>query len=212
MTKHLFIPIIDNGGGLSRTSWALSLAVACLSVLRDYKVTFQSISYPYPDGAMNIATADFLESGADEMIVIDTDIIFSRDHLAMLLSHDVPIVFGLYPKKEPGLNFPAQELDGDANPFADDGRANLREVARTARGFMRVKRGVFEAIAPEVESYTDAQSGREQRLFWKTLPGGHSEDFAFCDLIRKHGFRVMVDRRICTQHEGAAVYPIPGTY
>lgn len=208
--KKLFLPIIDNGMGLSRTSWAFSLAVACLSSLRNYAVTFQSISYPYPDGSMNIATQCFLESGCDEMIVIDTDIIFSPEHLEKLLSHDLPLVFGLYPKKTPGLIFPVMSV-GEDNPFSNDG-PDVVEVARVARGFMRVHRSVFESLKPHVEKITCSETGRDQWLFWKTLPGGNSEDFAFCDLCREHGIKVMVDQRITTQHEGSAKYPIPGTY
>lgn len=198
--------------GLSRTSWAMSMLVASMSVLRKYKVDLQSVSFPYPDGAMNIATSEFLESDAQEMIVIDTDIKFEPLHLEMLLSHDLPLVFGLYPLKKPGLEFPVVALDSnDKTPFAGDGPP-LREVAACARGFMRVHRGVFEALKPNMECVTCPQTGRQQSLFWKCLPGGHSEDFAFCNLARLHGYKIMVDSRICAQHEGSAVYPIKGTY
>lgn len=211
MKRKLHIPLIDNGMGLSRTAWALSLAVSCLSTLRDYSVTLQSISYPYPDGAMNKATADFLASDCEEMIVIDTDVIFSHEHLAMLLEHDEPLVFGLYPKKQPGLEFPAVPLESNPTPFLQDGEP-LREVARCARGFMRVHRSVFEQMKPHVPSFTDAQTGKMEFVFWQNLPGGHSEDFAFCDLWRLLGGKILIDKRICAQHEGSATYPIPGTF
>ena len=211
MKKRLHLPLIDNGIGLSRTSWALSLAVACMTTLRDYSVNIQSISYPYPDGAMNKATADFLASDADEMVVIDTDVVFSREHLAFLLEHDEPLVFGLYPKKQPGLEFPVVPLAENPAPFALDG-SPLREVARCARGFMRVHRSVFEKLKPHVPSFIDAQTGKTEYVFWQNLPGGHSEDFAFCDLWRSIGGRILVDRRICAQHEGSVIYPIPGTF
>jgi len=208
--KKLFLPIIDNGMGLSRTSYAFSLAIAAQSVLRDYEVTFQSISYPYPCGACNISTQVFLESDCDEMVVIDTDVVFTPDHLRRLLSHDLPLVFGLYPKKCPGLIFPVVSLTED-HPFKKDG-PDLVEVARVARGFMRVHRSVFETLKPHVEKITCAETGRDQWVFWKTLPGGNSEDFAFCDLCRAHGIKIMVDQRITAQHEGSAKYPIEGTY
>lgn len=209
--KHLFIPLIDNGMGLSRTSWAFSMIHAAFTALRDYKVDLDPISYPYPDGAMNLATQDFRESSADEMIVIDTDVRFEPNHLDMLLSHDEPLVFGLYPKKKVGLEFPVCGLNGEEFPFAGDGPV-LREVARCARGFMRVHRSVFDKLEPFVECIEDLETGKPQHLFWKSLPGGHSEDFAFCDLWRLHGGKILVDSRICAQHEGSAMYPIKGTY
>lgn len=205
-TKPLFLPIIDNGMGLSRTSWAISM----LGAFSGRAFVARSISYPYPDGAMNIATTDFLESDCDEMVVIDTDVVFSRQQIDHLLSHDEPLVFGIYPKKEVGLIYPAEPTEESPQPFA--GESNLCEVKRTARGFMRVHRSVFEAMKPHVPKYTCAQTGRESWAFWRLLIGGHSEDFAFCDLWRSLGGKILIDRRCATQHEGSAVYPIPGTY
>lgn len=204
--KPLFLPIIDNGMGLSRTSWALSM----LAAFNGRSFIAASLSYPYPDGAMNMATAAFLESEADEMLVIDTDVVFSRQHIDWILSHDEPLVFGLYPKKEPGLTYPAEFLDTNPDPFSGDNI--LCEVKRTARGFMRVHRSVFEAMKPHVPSYTCAQMGRESWEFWRVLRGGHSEDFNFCDLWRKLGGRILIDKRCTAQHEGSALYPIPGTF
>jgi len=204
-TSRLFFPIIDNGMGLSQTAWAMSMIAA----LSGRAFSVQAISYPYPDGAMNVATADFLDGPFDEMVVIDTDVIFTREHLDMLLSHDVPLVFGLYPKKKPGLEWPVCSLDGE-NPFG--GAEPLVEVECCARGFMRVRREVFESLRDSVGTYVDAQTRKMNHEFWKCLPGGHSEDFQFCRLYRSIGGRVLVDQRIIAQHAGSAVYPIPGTF
>lgn len=164
---------------------------------------------------MNIATNEFLNSGADEMLVIDTDLVFQPWQLASLLSHDQPLVFGLYPKKSPGLTFPVEWLTEEnpfsKNPFSNDA-PRLVEVKRVARGLMRAHRSVFEKLSLYVPQYTDAHSGQRSFSIWKTLPGGHSEDFAFCDLWRFSGGRVLVDQRASVQHEGSAVYPIPGTF
>lgn len=205
-TKPLFLPIIDNGMGLSRTSWALSM----LGAFSGRAFVARSISYPYPDGAMNIATADFLESDCDEMLVVDTDIVFTREQIDHLLSHDEPLVFGVYPKKEIGLIYPTEPTEENPQPFS--GSSILCEVRRTARGFMRVHRSVFEAMKPHVSQYTCAQTGRECWAFWRVLLGGHSEDFAFCDLWRSLGGKILIDRRCAVQHEGSAAYPIAGTY
>lgn len=193
--------------GLSRTSWAMSLAYAVHHVLRDYRLSFESLSYPYPDGAMNIATNHFYASTADRMIVIDTDLIFQPVHLETLLMHDCELVFGIYPQKRFGLHFPVVGLDGDPEPFADDGRPLLREMARCAKGFMSVSRAAFDRLRP----ITPCHDGM-QFEFWRNLPGGHSEDYAFCDAFRSVGGKVMVDIGICLQHEGSARYPIEGTF
>lgn len=212
MSKHLYLPLCDNGMGLARTRWAVSMTKACLSVLRNYQVTLEYFSYPYPDGACNLMSNSFLESEADEMIVIDLDVVFEPSDLEKLLSHDLPLVYGLYPRREIGVVFPVVALDGSKNPFADKDGPDLVEVACCARGFMRVHRSVFESLIPFVEKVHNEQVQREQYIFWKSLPGGHSEDFGFCNLYRAHGGKIIVDRRITTRHEGSALYPIPGTY
>lgn len=211
MSASLYIPVIDNGMGLSRTQWAMCMFTLGLSgFMRNRQIVTEPISYPYPDGAMNIATMEFLDSGCDEMLIIDTDIVFRPMDVERLLSHDVPVVAGLYPKKRLGLEFPCQKLhrDFDANPHENP----LLEVASTARGFMRIKRQVFELLAPKVDTYIDDDTGKVCRQFWKTLPGGHSEDFNFCKMWRDIGGSVYVDQRITLGHEGTAVYPIEGTY
>lgn len=213
MKPSLYVPVIDNGGGLSRTSWAMSMMGFCLSeAVRDRKIVFNSISYPYPDGACNIATADFLDSGCDRMLIIDTDEAFEPRHTNMLLSHDVPFVAGMYCKKKPGFELVVDLLPDTKFPSDPNVGDPLFEVARVARGFLSVHRSVFKKMADTVPSYTDPETGREQKLFWQCLPGGHSEDFAFCDKWRSLGGKVMVDRRIVVWHDGNARYPIPGTY
>jgi hypothetical protein len=205
--RKLFFPVIDNGIGISRTSWALSMFAAGVSSLRDYSIEARHISNPYPDGGMNLATWHFIDSGADEMIVIDTDIKFLPSDLTKLLSHDAPFVSGLYTKKMPGMFFVAEPMDNIALPYAQDARPALREFKRVAKGFLRVKREVFEALRPFVAEVPDPRGGTMHE-FWKTLPGGHSEDFEFCDKYRAIGGRVMVDVSIILQHEGSALYPI----
>lgn len=206
--KKLFLPVIDNGLGLSRTSWAMSMMVACLDVFRAYEITLRGISYPYPDGAANVAANDFLSTGCDEMLLIDTDVIFTPYHIECLLSHDEPLVFGAYPKKQLGLHLPIEWLTAK-NPFG--GIQPLVEVKRTARGFMRAHRSVFERMVPSSRPYELDDDNTIRREFFRNLRGGHSDDFGFCDKWRKLGGKIFVDQRCIAQHEGSVVYPIPGT-
>lgn len=178
-------------------------ALGLSEVFKNHEVTAESISYPYPDGALNIATKLFMESGVDRMLVIDTDVIFEPRDVALLLSHDVPFVAGLYPKKVRGLEFPMMPLNENDTPadiFADDphfpGVEPLVEVAAIARGFCAIKREVFEKVGST----------------WKNMPDGSSEDFELCKRMRAAGIKVLVDQRVLLKHEGSAVYPIPGTF
>jgi hypothetical protein len=175
-------------------------ALGISDVLNEHEITVESLSYPYPAAAMTMATELFMKLDADRMLVIDTDVIFEPRHVAMLLSHDVPFVAGIYPKKVPGLEFPMMPLDPSDSPtdiFSDDPNAKpLVEVAAIARGFSLIKREVFEAVGST----------------WNNMPDGSSEDFELCQRMRAAGIKVLVDQRVTLKHEGSAVYPIPGTF
>ena len=198
--KPIFYPIIDNGMGLSVTGWAVSM----LGALRGESV-FCHLSTPYPGYAMDIATEQFLKSDCDEMVVIDTDLVFTPEHLACLMEHDEPLVFGLYSKRTVKFDPPMVPLPGNEDPSKSEGV--LWEVAKTARGFMRVHRSVFETMRPAVTLMRGTEFG-DMHSFWPTSHDGTSEDFAFCAKWRELGGRVLIDKRIFVGHVGQAKFPI----
>ena len=212
MREKLFIPFMDNGGKSATARHHFDMMLAALTTLKDRDIALGSYSHPCPAATGNYATHDFLESNCDRMVIVDLDISFTPRQLDLLLSHDVPVVAGVYPKKQLGLTLNLQVLD--KNDFADDvdkQDANpLVEVEWVARGFMTIHRSVFEKM--EDESPIVDMDGMILREYWRTLPGGHSEDKEFCQHWRKLGGKVFVDQRLCVQHEGSAMYPIPGTF
>jgi len=198
--KPIFYPIIDNGMGLSVTGWAVSM----LGALRGESV-FCHLSTPYPGYAMDVATKQFLESDCDEMVVIDTDLVFKPQDLEHLMEHDEPLVFGMYGKRKVKFEAPLVPLAGQENPAMTEGV--LWEVAKTARGFMRVHRSVFEKMKPHVTLLHGTEFGDLHR-FWPPQPDGTSEDFVFCARWRELGGRVLIDKRIFVGHVGQARFPI----
>ena len=209
--EKLFIPFMDNGGKSATARHHFDMMFAALTVLKDRDVAIASYSHPCPAATGNYATHDFLESNCDRMVIVDLDISFTPQQLALLIGHEVPLVAGVYPKKQLGLTLNLQVLN--KNDFAEDvegQEANpLVEVEWVARGFMTIHRSVFEKM--EDESPIVEMDGSIVREYWRTLPGGHSEDKEFCLHWRKLGGKVLVDQRLCVQHEGSAMYPIPGT-
>jgi hypothetical protein len=199
-TKPIFYPIIDNGMGLSVTGWAVSMMAA----LQGQSV-FCHLSTPYPGYAMDIATKQFLESDCEEMIVIDTDLVFKPQDLAHLREHDEPLVFGLYSKRTVKFDPPVVPIVGQENPALQPGV--LWEVQKTARGFMRVHRSVFETMRPHVKLMENTEFG-SMHCYWPTSYDGTSEDFAFCAKWRELGGRVLIDKRVFVGHVGQAKFPI----
>jgi hypothetical protein len=133
-----------------------------------------------------------------------------------LLSHDVPFVAGIYPKKQVEHTFPMELLDdgGEAgtSPFSPlplaEGIEPLVEVKRVARGFLSVHRSVFDLMRPTCTSYLDVHSGEEHVEYWKAQQGGGSEDYEFCDRYRALGGKVLVDQRCVVYHWGNIKFPI----
>lgn len=212
MKKKVLFAVIDNGMGLSRTTWAVSFASALAQLPAEVeKFAILHLSYPYPNGSMNMATALFMASEFDWLVTIDTDLVFEPQHLAFLLSHEVPFVAGLYPKKIPGtIEFPAGYIDG-VNPFTDQDKLAINplvELTWVARGFTLIHREVFSVVGEHRPMWTHPQTNQMHPEWWTLLPGGHSEDLEFCEFYRSHGGRILVDSRCTVKHEGTAVYPI----
>lgn len=164
---------------------------------------------------MNIIGNAFIKTDAEEMFLTDQDIVFKPQDVTWLFSHDAPFVGGIVPKRTLGLElaiFPYEPLADDphaegVNPLVD---------ASCGRGFVRIHRSVFESLKDHVPTYQDDQevngNGELRYEFFRSMPGGHSEDFSFCELYRKHGGKTYIDQRIVLGHEGSVIYPIQGTY
>jgi hypothetical protein len=201
-----FYPLIDNGTGIIKAQYCYDALVA----LGGRGAVLGRVSQPYPTRSLNMATATFLSTDCEEMVVIDMDIHFTREDVDKLLSHDVPLVYGLYPKKALPLQWCVATLT-DESPFGGD--EPLVEVKRAGRGFMRVHRSVFEKMKPLVPEYHN--HGRPEWQFWHEGCDNdgewRSEDWWFCDNWRKLGGKVLVDQTICLQHIGDYSYgaPIP---
>lgn len=164
---------------------------------------------------MNIIGNAFLKTTCDEMWITDQDIVFLPQHVNWLFEHDVPYVGGIVPKRTLGLELAIFNYE----PLADDPHAagvNPLVDASCGRGFVRIHRGVFESLIPHVPTYRDDQethgNGELRYEFFRSKPGGHSEDFSFCELYRKHGGKTFIDQRVVLQHEGNILYPVKGTY
>lgn len=197
-----FLPLIDNGTGTAKAQFCYD----ALAGLTGRGLSIARVSQPYPTRAMNMATGIFLASDADEMLVIDMDISFTRADVDNLLSHDVPLVYGLYPKKTLPLEWCMATLT-DESPF--DGTESLCEVRRAGRGFMRVHRSVFEAMKSLVPEYHN--HGGPEHQFWHEgcsdkSAEWKSEDWWFCDNVRKLGMKVLIDQRIVLKHIGEFAY------
>lgn len=166
--------------------------------------------------ARNNIAAKFLESDCTHLMMVDSDIVFSPEHISKLLSRDRDIIGGLYPKKMKTLAWVCNVLP-EVGP-EDDGTQRVKYIGT---GSMLVKRRVFErmieAYGPQIAYSPDAgeEGGTKHDFFpvgvYRT-PDGHgrylSEDWYFCQRWLDLGGEVWADLTVVHHHIGRAVYPL----
>lgn len=122
--------------------------------------------------ARNMLTHKFLEGDFTHLMFIDADIQFHPSQVPMMIEADVPVICGIYPKKE--INWPAVHQAAMEGVEAKDlhkhsgslvvnlvgysGEAVVRadkpaEIWNGGTGFMLIKREVFEQLADKVPTY-----------------------------------------------------------
>ena len=160
----------------------------------------------------NIIANEFLESQAEHLLMIDSDMTFNADDIFRILawSQTKPIVaaVGVASKKEK-VYFSSLDQDEDNNIIMD--RMGLVKVKRVGTGFIMIQRKVFEVMRdahPEWK-YMDQNTGKVLQSFFdfKSTPDGYvGEDYVFCDRAHEHGFTAWVDPTIKLGHMGVMEY------
>jgi hypothetical protein len=163
--------------------------------------------------ARNNLVADFLKTDCTHLLFIDTDLIFSAEHVTRLLSHNVPLVAGVYPKKQAELAWVFNPIPGEV-----EDKNGLIKVKYAATGFMLIRRDLIEAMISVfrcVEYDDDEGGGVKHDLFSVGVVDRRylSEDWYFCRRARILGIDVLIDTRVVLKHVGKAIYPIsPDAY
>ncbi len=121
----------------------------------------------------NVLTAQFLKSDCTHLLFMDSDLIFTVEHVKELLLANQPVVGGFYPKKQEGrlewvVNplIPSPPMRGDA----------LQPLKYIGTGFLCIKREVFEkmiAAYPELSFREDYGNRGIAHDFWSM--GVHRE-------------------------------------
>jgi len=201
--------------GDGKLTWAMCL----LPGFNGWHIHQDGINDSHAGRCMNVIASRFLKTDCTDWLNIDTDIEFTAEHIKRIMSHDVPLVYGVYPKKN-------EDTEPCLSTFKEVTRHpnGLIEVARAARGFMRVRREVLEAMKEE-NGGPALRYHNHGEVQWEFFPSGvipiHtqekdeagfplrewlSEDWYFCDRARSLGYKILVDDRIVLGHEGMKMY------
>lgn len=168
--------------------------------------------YSAIDAARNQMASDALRDGFDELMWIDADVVFRPDDVERLRCHQLPLVCGLYPKKNRS-EFACRFLPGTEQvTFGAKGR--LVEILYTGFGFVHTRRQVYEAIEERLKlPVCNQRFGRTLLPYFLPMivperSGSWylSEDYAFCERVRQSGSTVVADTAIRLWHVGNYLY------
>lgn len=184
--------------------------------------------------ARNELARVFLASDHDYLMFIDADIGFDGDSILQLMAADKDVACGIYPKKEVNWDSVKRAVDAGksdieqyagafvfnmiGNADAETDETGCFQVRHGGTGFMLIKRGVFEYLAPYVPTYRVASFTDEQGNYVKPLTYEFfatsidktgallSEDYHFCELVREHGGEIWANPFIRLTHTGTYTY------
>ena len=98
---------------------------------------------------------DFLKSGADGMLMIDSDLSFDPQNVFQMVERRLPIVCGLYSHKKEELQWCARGIEG----VGVDPQTGLQRVCAAGTGFMFIDREVPLQMQAKIEEL-EAKVGR----------------------------------------------------
>lgn len=155
---------------------------------------------PY-DHARNSACQHFLNSPAEWLFFLDSDVAVPHDGVVRLLRHGQPLISGMYARRSPPHAIPVMLKDGVW--ITEYPRGHLIEVDLVGAGCLLIHRTVLERLPPQ----RPGKHWFDWRVDMRGIlePGQClSEDFTFNAWCRQHGFHVMVDTSVHCKHIGLA--------
>lgn len=167
--------------------------------------------------ARNVLLAKFLQSGADELFFLDSDVACGAGVFTRMLMHRVDIVAGVYRVKSDDEKYPVR-WRGDVEKRIVDVRTGLLAAEGVPFGFLRISRNMVQFL---VESYPDrwfntplAPDLKVPALFSTECIANEfwGEDFYFCRLLRQTKHMIWVDPEIPLVHVGQKMDGAPAFY
>lgn len=166
--------------------------------------TYTGLSGMPFDHARNTGCQKVLELGYSWLFFIDDDVIAPPDAIIKLMSHKLPIVSGLYYRRNnPICPVMLKETDKGRTWITEFKAPDLIEVDYVGSGAMLIHRSVLEKVP---QPWFDWRCDREDLPAHERM----SEDFAFCQKARQNGYKIFVDTGIQCKHCGLSQATIPG--
>jgi hypothetical protein len=209
MSKRIYVAIPAYTGQIHlATMRSLMTDWKALRERGDGMELYDEAGNPYIADARAQMVSCFLDSGADELIFIDSDVSWEAGALLRLIDAPVDVVAGIYPFRADPIAYPIDWLPEKAIPY--DAATGLIQVRGVPAGFMKISR---DCLVKMVAAYQDLEFHCEKapnKTAW-ALFGGYrvdggrnklGEDYAFCARWRDIGGKVWAMPEIKMGHCG----------
>jgi hypothetical protein len=156
--------------------------------------------------ARALIVAQFLDSKADTLVFIDSDVSWEAGALLKLLDAPVDMVAGIYPQRKDPINYCVKWQDKPE--LIADPETGLLQVDGVPAGFMKLSRKQLESMVeqyPDSEFYVEtAPNKKAWALFADYRIGKHKmgEDYAFCRRWTDMGGKIWINPEIKMGHCG----------
>ncbi len=224
----LYIPVSTDSNDSVKRGYAVDM----ITQLGGCEVCIEEMGDSHADRACNKMANAFLKTDCGAMLIIDCDTRFTRKDIDRMIGHlerGHKAVWGIYPKK----NAETEACLCTFNEVPVPDEHGLAVVRRSGRGFVLIRREVFEALKEENGGPARRfhnHGPTEWCFFWSGLVTGQfsafgdsknpdgtpmrewiSEDWAFCEDIRIYlGIPCLVDTGIALGHIGSFTYRFGG--
>lgn len=181
-----------------------------LALSRGYKYLVQFYQQnPIISYARNFLVKEFLKSDFTDMFFVDSDVGFPPGTLCRFLEYPVDMVGAAYPYRNDSGHFPMRYIEERLELRADP-ETGLLEVSGIPAGCMRMSRNLLQTLCdrhPEL-LYKDMNGVLTYSLFEFVREAGqfYGEDWAFCNLVRRDGFKIWVEPNVDMTHSGLKIF------
>lgn len=134
--------------------------------------------------ARNQMVEEFLGTGADYLLMVDTDMVFTPGHLRRLVALDTDVAAAAYMFDLGRLDAAVDTPDGIKTLLSDPLPDGPGQVDYAGSGFMLVKREVFEKIGGNWFDHITLEDDAKTWLW---------EDWSFCKRVKEAGFHIWLD-------------------
>lgn len=223
--KSVFLAMpCDDGHKLDFWRSLLALQQACLKGETPHTFRFR----PCPGDSLiprarnNLVWDWYMHTSDDYIGFIDSDLDFRPVDIFQLIDANLPIIAGKYAIKQQDLRWCINSIPG----HEVDLRTQQQNVAAAGTGIIFIHRYVIGTLIAESRNWgqwpipyiADEDGNERYNLFyngvvhdpeWFTPSTRYlSEDWGFCYLARRHGFKIVLDHRSIALHEGSIKYPL----